>query len=187
MAKNEERGDVWASALVKRVGLAIKAARHGRSAAWLSDRTAELGYRISPTVIAKLDSGHRGTVLGVAELLILAAALDVPPLALLFPDLPAGRVETLPGQRMSSMDAYLWATGIGRDSDPTAGARLVSAALDRIDASARMAHAEVLRAKHAGAGDVTLAAAFEAQRDDARADVLRQEAIIRECGGVLDA
>jgi hypothetical protein len=67
---------------------AMKVARGDRTAKWLSDRTDELGYRVSPTVIAKLDSGHRGDVLSVAELLIIAAALDVPPVAVLFPDLP---------------------------------------------------------------------------------------------------
>jgi hypothetical protein len=102
----------WAKALVKRVGQAVKAARQGKSAAWLSDRTDELGYRISPTVIAKLDSGHRGEVLSVPELLILAAALDIPPALLLFPSFPSGTVELLPDDRQATgYEAVKWVGG----------------------------------------------------------------------------
>lgn len=176
---------MWASALVKRVGLAVKAARHGRSAAWLSDRTEELGYRISPTVIAKLDSGHRGTVLGVAELLILAAALDVPPLALLFPDLPAGRVEMLPGQDMSSMAAFLWVCGLEVDTRPAPGSRLVKAVVARREALSRLAATDSRIV--AGIDDPALLEAVTVERDNARAEVAHHETIIRECGGTLDA
>lgn len=110
--------DDWVNELVRRTGQAIKTARGGRSAAWLSDRTDELGYRVSPTVIAKLDSGHRGGVLSVVELLVIAAALDVPPVSLLYPDLPDGDVEVLPGEHMSSIGALLRFTGEG-DTEPT--------------------------------------------------------------------
>lgn len=91
---------------MRRVGRAIKTARRGKSAAWLSDRTAELGYRISPTVIAKLDSGHRGSVLSVAELWVLAAALEIPPALLLFSTFPDGSVEVLPGVSVSVLKAH---------------------------------------------------------------------------------
>jgi len=105
---NDER---WAAELVRRVGHAIKAARAGRSAAWLSERTAELGYRVSPTVIAKLDSGHRGSVLSVVELIVIAAALEVSPATLLYPELPDGDVEVLPRQHLSSIAALIRFTG----------------------------------------------------------------------------
>lgn len=103
-----ERDDDWAAELVKRVGKAMKDARNGRSATWLSDRTAELGYRVPATVISKLDSGHRGSVLGVAELVVLAAALDMPPVALLYPALPDGEVDLLPGEPVRSLNAVEW-------------------------------------------------------------------------------
>jgi hypothetical protein len=101
----ETDGQQWAEDLVRRVGRAIKAARGGKSAAWLSERTAQLGYRVSPTVIAKLDSGHRGSVLSVAELWVLAAALRIPPALLLFPTFPDGLVEVLPGVSVSVLNA----------------------------------------------------------------------------------
>lgn len=100
-----DNGSAWAADLVRRVGKAAKERRGDRSAKWLSERTADLGYRISPTVIAKLDSGHRGEVLSVAELLIMAAALEVPPVALLYPNMPDGDVEVLPGVVRTALEA----------------------------------------------------------------------------------
>jgi hypothetical protein len=90
----------------------MKKARGAKSAKWLSDQTDALGYRVSPTVIAKLDSGHRGSVLSVAELLVLAAALEVPPGLLLFPDYPDGHVELLPGRDAESRYAVKWLSGL---------------------------------------------------------------------------
>jgi hypothetical protein len=103
----------WAAAMVKRVGVAAKRERGSKSAKWVSERTKELGYPISPTVIAKLDSGHRGEVLSIAELLIIAAALDIPPIALLYPDMPDGVVEVIPGRKLPTHDAMLWFNGAG--------------------------------------------------------------------------
>jgi hypothetical protein len=115
-------GQRWAKELVERVGKAIKDARGGRSAAWLSDKTAELGYRVSPTVIAKLDSGHRGSVLSVPELLVLAAALDAAPVTLMYPS-PYGReVELLPGENVSAFVAAQWFSGLYDHVPPAPGA-----------------------------------------------------------------
>jgi hypothetical protein len=115
VAKNQEGqdGQEWAEHLVRRVGLAMKKARGNKSAKRLSDETAALGYRVSPTVIAKLDSGHRGSVLGVAELLVLAAALNIPPGLLLFPGFPMAPVEFLPGRTAESKAALDWFCGEG--------------------------------------------------------------------------
>lgn len=89
----------------------MKTTRGGRSAKWLSDRTAELGYRVSPTVIAKLDSGHRGNVLSVAELLVLAAALDIAPIALLYPGPYEQVTELTPGVMSTEFLAAQWFSG----------------------------------------------------------------------------
>jgi len=146
---------------VKRVGKAVKAARKGKSAAWLSDRTGELGYRISPTVIAKLDSGHRGDVLSVPELLILAAALDIPPALLLFPSFPGGTVELLPDDREASgYEAVRWLAGEralparrvdrarGIHEDPVnVGTQLVAAVRERDRLSLEHLHADMAAAR----------------------------------------
>ena len=101
----------WDEDLVRRVGAEVKKRRAGRSAQWLSDRTAELGRRVPTTVIAKLDSGHRGSVLHVSEVLVLAAALGVPPLQLIYPDLPDAEVEVWPGEIKRSFEAAQWFSG----------------------------------------------------------------------------
>lgn len=112
MANDDDDGQRWAKELVERVGKAIKEARGGKSAAWLSDRTAELGYRISPTVIAKLDSGHRGSVLSVPELIVLAAALNTSPVVLVYPGPYQNRVEILPDRNAAELNAAEWFSGV---------------------------------------------------------------------------
>lgn len=118
MTKSEdvETESTWGADLVRRFGAAAKAARGSRSANWLSVRTEELGRKVSPTVIAKLDSGHRGEVLQLAEVIVLAAALDVPPLQLIYPDLPDGPVEVLPKRVEPSISAVSWFEGAGMGS-----------------------------------------------------------------------
>lgn len=115
---NNDSGDEWAQELVRRVGLAAKALRGKRSAKWLSDRTAELGYPISPQVIAKLDSGKRGAHLQVAELMVLAYALNTSPAMLLFPDAPGAPVELVPGVHVESLFAADWLGGLEGDQLP---------------------------------------------------------------------
>lgn len=110
-----------------------------KSAQWISDRTAELGYLVSRSTIADLEIGRRKHVL-VPELLVLAAALEVPPMQLLFPDLPHGDTEVLPGVNMRAVDAVLWTVGgVGlpqpsaedqADADLVAHLSLVSKSID---------------------------------------------------------
>lgn len=126
MTNDGDPGKVWAHALVERVGKAVKEARKGKSAAWLSDRTAELGYRISPTVIAKLDSGHRGDVLSVPELIVLAAALNTAPVALLYPnpsDELSNVVQVLPAVETTGFEAVQWFSGLRHGFTDTADGR----------------------------------------------------------------
>jgi hypothetical protein len=183
---NERTGDDWAAELVRRVGLAVKEARGRKSAAWLSDRTAELGYRVSPTVIAKLDSGHRGSVLSVAELLILAAALDVPPLVLLYPDLPDGRVEIIPRHVRTSWEAYRWATGMDpsflNPRTPSNGSQLVDAVRRRYESMAELAHLHVERSK---ARNDMAKKSLEARQTEVSGQIGRLNALINDVGGVL--
>jgi transcriptional regulator with XRE-family HTH domain len=105
----------WTEALHQRIAEAVKVARLGRlTAQQLADETERLGYPITRSQIANYESGRKQS-LDVAELLVLAAALRVPPVALLFPNLPDGDVEVLPGQVMSSGEAMRWFTG---ETDP---------------------------------------------------------------------
>jgi transcriptional regulator with XRE-family HTH domain len=80
------------------------------SAQQLADRCAELGMEIPRAVISNLENGRRTSVT-VAEVLVLAAALDVPPAALVFPVGYAERTEALPGAKVPPFEAVTWLGG----------------------------------------------------------------------------
>jgi transcriptional regulator with XRE-family HTH domain len=107
----------WVEGLHQRMSAAIKSARASRSAQWLADETDRLGYPISRAAIANYESGRKKG-LDVAELLVLAAALRIPPLTILFPELPDGRVEVLPGVQTTSWGAAAWFSGEASSPDP---------------------------------------------------------------------
>jgi transcriptional regulator with XRE-family HTH domain len=75
----------------------------------LADRCGELGLPLDRAVIAKLEKGHRQSIT-VAELLVLAKALGVPPIELVFPVGYAERTEVLPGQVIDTWQAVAWFT-----------------------------------------------------------------------------
>ena len=102
----------WATGLVAGVADAVRARRTelGLTGAELSDRTAS-GKPLTRAVISDLETGRKRT-LEVAELLTLAAALEVSPLSLLLPDV-RNDVEILPGVKVPGIDALGWFTGNG--------------------------------------------------------------------------
>jgi transcriptional regulator with XRE-family HTH domain len=104
-------GEEWSRALHRRIAGAIKQRRHGRmSALELADATARLGYPITRSQIANYESGRKQS-LDVAELTVLAAALDVAPLELLFPGEADSPVERLPGKTVPTAHAASWFAG----------------------------------------------------------------------------
>lgn len=95
----------WTDETAKRIGKAIQEARgKTRTAQWLADRTRDLGHPISRTAISEYENGKRKTM-PVTDLVVIAAALNVPPVLLLYPGQPDGVVEYLPAQELSSIDA----------------------------------------------------------------------------------
>jgi hypothetical protein len=76
----------------------------------LDERTAELGMRIPRSVLANLESGRRNTV-SAAEVLVLAAALDVSPALLMFPIGRLDLMEAMPDLPLPPWQAYTWFTG----------------------------------------------------------------------------
>lgn len=100
----------WAQDQTERIAKEIRRLRGTSSAQWLSDRTAEVGHRIGRSTISEIETGRRQS-LSVVELTIIARALDVPPAQLLYPDLPDGPVEVLPGEHVTSIDAVRWFSG----------------------------------------------------------------------------
>ncbi|MBF6142893.1 XRE family transcriptional regulator [Nocardia farcinica] len=105
----------WDAEVARRVGQAVRHLREAEqpklSAAKLAQRTADSGYALTKAQISDLELGRKKTVT-VPELLVLASALNVWPAWLLFPDLPDGKVEALPGHHVRSIDAADWLSGL---------------------------------------------------------------------------
>ncbi|MFI8773732.1 hypothetical protein ACIGKQ_16400 [Gordonia sp. NPDC062954] len=95
----------WVSDTTMRVGAEIKRLRGKRSAQWLSDRTSELGYHVPRTTISETENGRRKGALPVQEVIVLAMALEVPPVQILFPGLPSAPTEYAPGFKVRAIDA----------------------------------------------------------------------------------
>jgi transcriptional regulator with XRE-family HTH domain len=92
----------WNRGIHAGIATAIKDARRAEqnrfTANALADETSRLNYPISRSQIANYESG-RTQSLDVCDLLVIAGALKVPPLALLFPGMPDATTEILPGQQ----------------------------------------------------------------------------------------
>ena len=103
----------WERRHAAKLGKAVQKLRGERSAVWLEQRTAELGLKMTRQTVADLESGRRRFVT-TAELLVLAAALDTTPIALMYPnpsDEPDNVVEVLPGIEATGFQAAQWFSG----------------------------------------------------------------------------
>lgn len=127
----------WAARQVALVGENVARLRHslGLSAVQLATRTAEHGYPITRGTIAKLEGGHRGGKLDMAEVQVLAAALEVPPVELLFAGLPDESTEVLPEVWVPAWEAMRWFTGEARGANNPVPTRtdLIEAVRQRVD------------------------------------------------------
>ncbi|WP_158018000.1 helix-turn-helix transcriptional regulator [Mycobacterium basiliense] len=104
----------WERSMTERIGGAVRLLRgKKRSAQWLADRTEELGYPIGRATVSEIETGRRRSVT-VAEMLILARALNTSPASLLFPD-PSDEitnvVEVVPGDEVTGFTAAQWFSG----------------------------------------------------------------------------
>ncbi|MBN7402838.1 helix-turn-helix transcriptional regulator [Mycobacteroides abscessus subsp. abscessus] len=97
------------------IGKAIEAARKkaGLSAVQLSASCAEYGTPVHRVAISKIETGDRDVTL--PELVAIAAALETPPLALLFPDVLVP-IQLFPGLEVVGTEALGWFSGLGTDS-----------------------------------------------------------------------
>jgi transcriptional regulator with XRE-family HTH domain len=113
MPNIDETVKAWQMEVARRFGAAVRARRKVLSltAQHLAVRTEEHGYPLTRVAISKIESNSRSGKVDVAEVMVLAQALGIPPVMLLFADLPDGEVEVLPGQRMATDEALLWFTG----------------------------------------------------------------------------
>ncbi|BBZ37101.1 helix-turn-helix domain-containing protein [Mycobacterium conspicuum] len=97
----------WSEDVNRRIARAVRAARGDDvSAQDVADKTKELGHHITRDTIANLESGRKKSV-DVAELIVLAKALNVAPISLIYPDLLYGEVEDVPDHIATTEDAIL--------------------------------------------------------------------------------
>ena len=147
MPNVNDEAKAWEEDLSGRVGEAVQRRRMalGLSAAELAEKTVKLGYPIHRVAISKIENNRRAGKLDVAELLVLARALAIPPVLLLFPDYPFGSTRLLPNVTEESFKAAEWVSGrrafpaqynsegalVIERSNP--GLELVEAATDSVD------------------------------------------------------
>lgn len=172
----ENNVEAWHSATAKRIGAAIARRRKhlGMTAQQLAERCADLGVPIHRTTITKIENGRPRFDLG--ELIVIAEALDVAPVALIYPHLPDGEVERLPGDYGTSAAAVWWFTGEHDDAnEPPPGDlnRLLKLTRDRYKKMAQMETADHLLG-------VMLEEAREAGRDLSRQHLAFLNGLIEE-------
>jgi transcriptional regulator with XRE-family HTH domain len=106
--------DDWPARVARLVAREVRRYRERQrpkmSAQQLADRTAELGMPIPRSVLANLESGRRETV-SAAEVIVLAAALNVAPIELICPAGFDQQIEMLPGRTIDPLSAMRWYTG----------------------------------------------------------------------------
>lgn len=104
----------WGARLTSAIAGEVRRYRkeRGLSAQQLADACSALGLEMSRATITDLENGRRAAI-SVAELLALAAALEVAPVLLVFPLGREGTVEALPGRDVPTWEAAMWFCGDG--------------------------------------------------------------------------
>ncbi|MCS4535419.1 helix-turn-helix transcriptional regulator [Corynebacterium sp. HS2168-gen11] len=100
----------WQEKTVANIGKKVQQARGDRSLQWVEQRTEQLGFKVGRGALSRLENGKRESI-SVAEWLTLAAALELPPSLLLFPQYPYGDTEYLPEKNDSAYNAAQWVGG----------------------------------------------------------------------------
>lgn len=102
----------WGQELASLVGQRVRKYRTdlNLSAQHLSNRTATLGYEVKRSVIAEMENGKRNTV-ALADVLVLARALSVPPIALIVPIEHSESFRLLPQNNVDAWSAHDWIIG----------------------------------------------------------------------------
>jgi transcriptional regulator with XRE-family HTH domain len=103
----------WPGSQTARIGQVIRQLRKDqhRSAQQVADRTRELGCEVPRTAITDLEIGRRKNMT-IAELTVLARALNTSPVALMFPGPYYETVEVLPGLEVRELRAVQWFSGL---------------------------------------------------------------------------
>ncbi|MBI9000049.1 helix-turn-helix domain-containing protein [Corynebacterium sp. CCM 9185] len=109
----DESARAWALKSAGVFGDAVKKRREDipLTASELADRTRALGYPITRAAISKIENNLRNGKLDLAEVIVLSAALEVPPVAMIYTGLPNTLQDVLPDREVPAWDALRWFTG----------------------------------------------------------------------------
>jgi transcriptional regulator with XRE-family HTH domain len=101
----------WATGVAALLGAQVRRYRkeRGLTTQQLADACGALGVNVPASVINNLETGRRASF-GVAELLVVAKALDVGPISLLFPLGRQASIEILPALEVPVWEAVAWFT-----------------------------------------------------------------------------
>ncbi|MFF8491570.1 helix-turn-helix domain-containing protein [Streptomyces albidoflavus] len=116
-AHDEDDVPEWVDQVMSTVAGEVRRRRRelGWSAQDLAERCEEIGHPIPRNVIANMESGRRSN-LPLVDVMILAEALNAPPICLIYPVGYVDDVQRLPLQdSVSPLDALLRFTGEDRD------------------------------------------------------------------------
>ena len=117
--RGDQGAKLWQKQLAESFGNAVQFHRKrlDLSAVQLSARTRERGFPITRGTISKIESNVRNSKMDVAEVLVLAAALEVAPIDLVFPGYPSTGTFPMPKFPTSAAEAHAWFLG-SRDYQP---------------------------------------------------------------------
>ena len=105
--------DQWPTAFTARIALGMREARKaaGLTMGDVAHGCADRGLtEITEQSVKNLESGRKASMT-IADFVVLADVLGVPPVTLLFPLGTSATVEVLPGREVSPWDALAWFTG----------------------------------------------------------------------------
>ncbi|GES30979.1 helix-turn-helix transcriptional regulator [Streptomyces angustmyceticus] len=143
--KAEDEDDVleWVDQVMATVAGEVRRRRRelGWSAQDLADKCEEIGHPIPRNVIANMESGRRSN-LPLVDVMVLAEALNTPPICLVYPVGYVDQVQRLPLQHpTSTLNALHWFTGedteLGTDDDMLRYFRAHHAAEEQLQSARR--------------------------------------------------
>lgn len=105
--------DQWPTAFTARIAQEMREARRaaGLTMGDVAQGCADRGLtEITEHSVKNLESGRKASIT-IADFVVLADVLGVPPVALLFPLGTSATMEVLPGREVSTWDALAWFTG----------------------------------------------------------------------------
>ncbi|GHB20374.1 transcriptional regulator [Streptomyces chryseus] len=193
--KADDEDDVleWVDQVMATVAAEVRRRRRelGWSAQDLADKCEEMGHPIPRNVIANMESRRRSN-LPLVDVMVLAQALNTPPICLIYPVGYVDVVQRLPLQDSTSpLNALRWFTGeeteLGADDDMLRYFRAHHAAQERLRSARRdeeysRYHAETAPNADRKAEALRSQARAAETADDAASRLRRIRAFIKEEG-----